>query len=48
MLEIETPETLRTWIGRSEVDSGVTPSQMAEENKALRRRSPSCAAPMRY
>ena len=47
MLEIETPETLRTWIGRSEVDSGVT-SQMAEENKALRRRSPSCAAPMRY
>jgi len=40
MLGIGTPETLRTWIRRSEVDSslrvGVT-SQMAEENKALRK-----------
>ena len=35
-----TPETLRTWIRRSEVDSGVGPgvtSQMAEENRALRK-----------
>ena len=33
-------ETLRTWIRRSEVDTGVRPgltSQMAEENKALRK-----------
>jgi transposase len=40
MLGIGTPETLRTWIRRSEVDSGVRPgvtSQMAEENKALRK-----------
>jgi transposase len=39
MLGIGTPETLRTWIRRSEVDSGVRPgvtSQMVEENKALR------------
>ena len=39
MLGIGTPETLRTWIRRSEVDTGrpgVT-SQMAEENKALRK-----------
>ncbi len=40
MLGIGTPETLRTWIRRSEVDvglkSGIT-SQMAEENKALRK-----------
>ena len=35
-----TPETLRTWIRRSEVDSGVGPgvtSQMAQENRALRK-----------
>ena len=40
MLGIGTPETLRTWIRRAEVDSGARPgvtSQMAEENKALRR-----------
>jgi transposase len=40
MLGIGTPETLRTWIRRSEVDSGLLPgvtSRMAEENKALRR-----------
>jgi transposase len=40
MLGIGTPETLRTWIRRSEVDSGLLPgvtSQMAKENKALRR-----------
>src|SRR5437762_14383739 len=40
MLGIGTPETLRTWIRRSEVDSGVRPgmtSQMAEENQALRK-----------
>ena len=40
MLGIGTPETLRTWIRRLEVDSGVRPgvtSQMAEENKALRK-----------
>jgi transposase len=40
MLGIGTPETLRTWIRRAEVDTdqrpGVT-SQMAEENKALRK-----------
>ena len=39
MLGIGTPETLRTWIRRSEVDTGQRPgvtSQMAEENKALR------------
>ncbi|WP_179294687.1 transposase, partial [Mycobacterium avium] len=40
MLGIGTPETLRTWIRRSDVDGGVRPgvtSQMAEENKALRK-----------
>lgn len=40
MLGIGTPETLRTWIRRSEVDTGQRPgvtSQMAEENKALRK-----------
>jgi transposase len=40
MLGIGTPETLRTWIRRSEVDSGQRPgvtSHMAEENKALRK-----------
>ena len=39
MLGIGAAETLRTWIRRSEVDTGVRPgltSQMAEENKALR------------
>jgi transposase len=38
MLGIGTPETLRTWIRRSEGDSGARPgvtSQMAEENRAL-------------
>lgn len=40
MLGIGTPETLRTWIRRWEVDTGHRPgvtSQMAEENKALRK-----------
>ena len=40
MLGIDTPETLRTWIRRAEVDTGQRPgvtSQMAEENKALRK-----------
>src|SRR6478735_5581833 len=40
MLGIGAAETLRTWIRRAEVDSGARPgvtSQMAEENKALRR-----------
>ena len=40
MLGIGTPETLRTWIRRAEVDTGGRPgvtSQMAEENKALRK-----------
>ena len=40
MLGIGTPETLRTWIRRSEVDSGARPgvtSAMAEENKSLRK-----------
>jgi transposase len=40
MLGIGAPETLRTWIRRAEVDSGLragVTSQMAEENKALRR-----------
>ena len=40
MLGIGTPETLRTWIRRSEVDTGQRPgvtSQTAEENKALRK-----------
>ena len=39
MLGIGAAETLRTWIRRSEVDTGVRPgltSQMPEENKALR------------
>lgn len=40
MLGIGTPEQmLRTWIRRSEVDSGLRPgvtSQMAEENKQTR------------
>jgi len=39
-LGIGAAETLRTWIRRSEVDTGVRPgvtSQMAEENKALRK-----------
>jgi transposase len=37
---VGTPETLRTWIRRSEVDAGQRPgvtSQMAQENKALRK-----------
>jgi len=37
---IDAAETLRTWIRRAEVDTGVRPgvtSQMAEENKALRK-----------
>src|ERR1700754_4875992 len=40
MLGIGTPETLRTWIRRSEVDSGAGPgvtSAMAEDTKALRK-----------
>jgi len=40
LLGIGTPETLRTWIRRSEVDTGQRPgvtTQMAEENKALRK-----------
>lgn len=40
MLGIGTPETLRTWIRRAEVDTGQRPgvtSQTAEENKALRK-----------
>jgi len=40
MLGIGTPETLRTWFRGSEVDSGLragVTSQMAEENKALRK-----------
>ena len=40
MLGIGAAETLRTWIRRSEVDTGVRPglmSQVAEENKALRK-----------
>jgi transposase len=40
MLGIGAAETLRTWIRRSEVDTGVRPgltSHMAEENKALRK-----------
>lgn len=39
ILGIGTPETLRTWIRRAEVDTGQRPgatSQVAEENKALR------------
>ena len=40
MLGIGTPETLRTWIRRSETDSGLRPgvtSEIAAENKQLRR-----------
>ena len=40
MLGIGTPETLRTWIRRNEVDAGKRPgvtSEIAEENKALRK-----------
>ena len=40
MLGIGTPETLRTWFRGSKVDSGLragVTSQMAEENKALRK-----------
>jgi transposase len=40
MLGIGAAETLRTWIRRSEVDTGVRPgvtSQITEENRALRR-----------
>jgi transposase len=50
MLGIGTPETLRSWIRRSEVDVGQRPgvtSQMAEENRALRKETPSCAEPIR-
>jgi transposase len=40
MLGIGAAETLRTWIRRSEVDTGLRPgmtSQITEENKALRK-----------
>jgi transposase len=40
MLGIGTPETLRTWIRRDEVDAGKRPgvtSEIAAENKRLRR-----------
>lgn len=40
MLGIGTPETLRTWIRRSEVDAGLRPgvtSEIAAENKQLRK-----------
>lgn len=40
MLGIGTPETLRTWVRRDEVDAGKRPgvtSEIAAENKALRR-----------
>ena len=40
MLGIGTTETLRTWIRRSDIDTGQRPgvtTQMAEENKALRK-----------
>ena len=40
MLGIGAAETLRTWIRRAEVDTGVRPgvtSPMVEENKALRK-----------
>ena len=55
MFGIGTPETLRTWIRRSDVDAGLRPgvtSQMAEENwpRRIRRcagRSQSCVGPMR-
>jgi transposase len=40
MLGIGTPETLRTWIRRSEVDGGLRPgvtTEIAAENKQLRK-----------
>lgn len=40
VLGIGAAETLRTWVRRAEVDTGMRPgvtSQMAEENKALRK-----------
>lgn len=40
MLSIGTPETLRTWIRRDEVDAGKRPgvtSEIAAEDKALRK-----------
>ena len=40
MLGIGTPETLRTWIRRGEVDAGLRPgvtSEIAAENKQLRK-----------
>jgi len=40
MLGIGTPETLRTWIRRGEIDAGQRPgvtSELAAENKQLRR-----------
>ncbi len=40
MLGIGTPETLRTWIRRAEVDAGQRPgvtSELAAENKQLRK-----------
>jgi len=40
MLGVGTPETLRTWIRRSEVDGGLRPgvtSEIAAENKQLRK-----------
>ena len=47
MLGIGTPETLRTWIRRAEVDAGqrlgVT-SELAAENKQLRKDMPSCVS----
>ena len=50
MLGIGAAETLRTWIRRSEVDTGVRPgltSQMPRRIRRCVRRSPSCAGPMR-
>ena len=49
MLGIGAAETLRTWIRRAEVDTGVRPgvtSQMAERTRRCVRRSLSCAGPM--
>ena len=46
MLGIGTPETLRTWIRRSEVDAGLKPgvtSQMARRTRRCAGRSPSYA-----
>ncbi len=48
MLGIGNPETLRTWIRRSEVDAGLKPgvtSQMAEENRALHKEIAEFLAP---